>query len=835
MDGVPKILAALDDYELRHLPTHLAGGDLDDDLHGLLALASESPKGLQNAWFAAKEAIGDDQGYTADIALAAQRAAEKAASAVAAGKPAVEVGLELRYALMSAARVTMTEDLPGEFLVEMVKAGRWSAAYALANARRHQDAHTRGRALALLSDLLGGGERRRALEDGLASAAELDPDAQDDKLENERTDVLVLLAARLPDDLLPRAFSLAREIENTSGRCRSLSALARRLDNSEQRTVVREILGSFDSGAASASSAFELLGDIVSDDLGEELVEKARSIGHPYQRCAALVTILDRLSPAARSAVIDEIKAESGLDHDQRLQLLARAGRHLTQEQVREVVAAIPSVSWDSARLELWAALLPVIPAEERAAAFEAAMRDADGIDPEGHQYAVESVATILPCVPPGERRDSLLAAGLNALADTQPNAKQQVLARLTPFLVPGLLDSALESVRSTFEREEYFWSLNARVLIAFGKVDRKALGPGGLARILKRARQMKSSENQQYVLEAAARSGVAPLQTEGASVTAASDAAHSPKRTSVVKRWAAKLPRRSAGEPSTLLARWRETENSSILDVLASRLKTDLGRDAIEVARSGGDLFRTGRLLTQLVGYLNRQDQEMTADAILALGERPAAIFADSIVDIISADRVAAAVATAQGFADRIEGAQLVSRLMRRLEGSDAERALDFMIDAAEPEEEYRDMLSWYAELFCNRLSPAQAARIEGIARLRNSPEREFDTLLALLPRRRGAEGHECLMEMLWVAWRISSYSDRRDRIAKIMSEFVSFPRAELLNMWRAMLRKLSMRRREEALADLAALAPVVSTLGGSGAVRESVRAIGDVSTWWP
>ena len=179
MHGVPQILAGLNEYELRHLPNHLASGELDNDLNALLALGAESTDSVCNAWFAAKEAIGDAEGYATDVALAARTAKGKVAAAVAAGRAAPEIGLEVRYVLIGSALTSLTVNPPGEFLVELVKQGRWSAGQALANVRRQPNAHTRGRALAMLSDLVGAAEQRKALQQSLASVAELAPDSRE--------------------------------------------------------------------------------------------------------------------------------------------------------------------------------------------------------------------------------------------------------------------------------------------------------------------------------------------------------------------------------------------------------------------------------------------------------------------------------------------------------------------------------------------------------------------------------------------------------------------------------------------------------------------------------
>lgn len=294
-------LAALDCYELRHLPAHLAAGNLDNDLHALMALDAAASNGRTNAWFAAKEAIGDAPGYSNDIALAAQAAATKAVAAVAAGHTGVEVGLMVRYALVGAALTTLAVNLPGEFLVELVRHERWSPEYALANARRQSDAWARGRALALLSDVAAPPEQRRALEDALASVAEIAPNASDPwHLANERAGVLVLLAERLPADLIPTAFTQAREITVTSGRCRALAALARRVDEDEKRAVLQEVVDAFEHDVGSGSLPFELLATNVSDDLLPDVIAAARAVPHPYQRSEALVA-LSRSSSSSHS------------------------------------------------------------------------------------------------------------------------------------------------------------------------------------------------------------------------------------------------------------------------------------------------------------------------------------------------------------------------------------------------------------------------------------------------------------------------------------------------------------------------------------------------------
>jgi hypothetical protein len=116
----PPVLSSFNDDELRHLVSHLVGCDRHEDLHALLTLDA-APDSAENAWFAAKEAIGDGQGYLDDIQQAARVAADGTAAAIHAGHAAAEVGLEIRYTLIRASLTTLAVNLPGEFLVQLVE------------------------------------------------------------------------------------------------------------------------------------------------------------------------------------------------------------------------------------------------------------------------------------------------------------------------------------------------------------------------------------------------------------------------------------------------------------------------------------------------------------------------------------------------------------------------------------------------------------------------------------------------------------------------------------------------------------------------------------------
>ena len=141
-------LIALDTYELRHLAEHLAAARRAGELHRLLALEWAEPRtvppassGLSrlpgrrpsppapaivhNAWYAAKERIGEIDGFVADLNRAAGLAAGTAESGLARdGLP--DIGLEVRYAVERSSVSSVATALPPRLLGELANRGGWS-------------------------------------------------------------------------------------------------------------------------------------------------------------------------------------------------------------------------------------------------------------------------------------------------------------------------------------------------------------------------------------------------------------------------------------------------------------------------------------------------------------------------------------------------------------------------------------------------------------------------------------------------------------------------------------------------------------------------------------
>jgi NB-ARC domain-containing protein len=122
-----------DGYVHAHLLGHLEKSGRIADLHALLS--SEMPDG-RNGWFEARDRLSQVGGYLEDVARAWNLAASAAAARLAAGQPAPEVALEVRYALITATVLSMGGNIPPALAVRLLQEKIWSPEQALAYSRR---------------------------------------------------------------------------------------------------------------------------------------------------------------------------------------------------------------------------------------------------------------------------------------------------------------------------------------------------------------------------------------------------------------------------------------------------------------------------------------------------------------------------------------------------------------------------------------------------------------------------------------------------------------------------------------------------------------------------
>ncbi len=91
-----------------------------------------------------------------------------------------------------------------------------------------------------------------------------------------------------------------------------------------------------------------------------------------------------------------------------------------------------------------------------------------------------------------------------------------------------------------------------------------------------------------------------------------------------------------------------------------------------------------------------------------------------------------------------------------------------------------------------------------------------------------------ELLPEALAVAREIRDKSNRAETLSGLAQKLLQIQKTQLFSLWRDTLHILSLHTRPNLLADINALTPVIFTLGGQEAVKNTASAIQDVSRWW-
>ncbi|MEV1120272.1 hypothetical protein AB0I91_34930 [Actinosynnema sp. NPDC049800] len=157
-------------YALRNLAYHLASAGRVAELHDLVSCERTSERGVRNVWFDAHDHMGTVDRYLADVSRARRHAEAETDRGLAAGRVVPSIGLELRYALITAGVTSFVANIPIPLLVALVKAGSWTTARALACVRQLQTPGEKVFALAALLPHLSGSSAADVLAQALTAA-----------------------------------------------------------------------------------------------------------------------------------------------------------------------------------------------------------------------------------------------------------------------------------------------------------------------------------------------------------------------------------------------------------------------------------------------------------------------------------------------------------------------------------------------------------------------------------------------------------------------------------------------------------------------------------------
>jgi tetratricopeptide (TPR) repeat protein len=504
----------LDGYGLWHLAEHLERAGRIDDLHRLLRLerrdgGETGPARTQNAWYAARERVGQTEGYMNDLSRAARLVQLVDRPDVWPSRDTTRIGPAIRYALMSTSLNNLARNIPPDLIVALVEKRVWLASQGLAYARALSP-EGKVHALIGISSRLDDHEKRMVLQEALDAARGIGQ-------EPHRSGALAALAPRLAEaGRLEQALQVAREIRDAVTRAATLAELgqvedaldvARGIAFEWARADALVGLAPYLAEAGRLEQAVDVARRIRLDwtrartlaALGqvEEALDVARGIGDEWSRAGALRELAPYLAEAGRLEQALQV-ARGVRDDGDRANALAELG------EVEEALDVARGISHEGARARTLASLAPylaeagrvealdvargIVDEEARANALaelgevEEALDVARGIGDEWSR--ARTLVKLVPRLTEAGRVERALELA-RGIGDEW--ARAGALAELAPRLAQaGRLEQALELVR----RIDHDW-VRARALVELGWLEEALQAARGIGDEEARARAL--------------------------------------------------------------------------------------------------------------------------------------------------------------------------------------------------------------------------------------------------------------------------------------------------------------------------------------------------------
>ncbi len=295
--------------------------------------------------------------------------------------------------------------------------------------------------------------------------------------------------------------------------------------------------------------------------------------------------------------------------------------------------------------------------------------------------------------------------------------------------------------------------------------------------------------------------------------------------RAYALRSLADKLPRELLLEALTAVREIQdERHRADALSSLANKLSPELLPETLAAAREIQDEYNRADALSSLADKVPR---ELLPEALAAAREIQDEFYRayalSSLVAKLPRELLPEALAAAREIQDESDRADALRSLAVKL----PELLPEALAAAREIQDKYNraEALRFLAAKLPELLPEALAAARE----IQDESDRAdaLRILAAKLPP-------ELLPEALAAAREIQDESERADALRSLADKLLQVQKTPLFSLWRDTLHILSVYTRPNLLSDIRALTPVLFTLGGKQAVKDTADAIQDVSRWW-
>jgi hypothetical protein len=332
-------------YGLHFLARHLVDANLVKELQALLSVETSNQR---NAWFDAKNRIGDVAGFLADVALAWQHAEDE----YNCHQDPLTLGLQCRYALIISSINSLASGIQPALFSACLEAQIWTPLQAIAYARRIPVARQRIAALACLSPLLPPSLKEQASEEIVSLFSE-SPESYSRGYEIAR--FAQQLSAPFLYRLLVKVLGLSDSLYLAV-----IEGIASQLSEQQLREVLSTIWMIRDR--AKRSEAIANIAPHLSEILLQEILARIRI--EPEEQWEVLEPLVSRYSERLAGdafAIIRLIKQQDTLSD-----ALIKFTPYLPEDfmpKVHEIASQIKNDSW---RVEILKVLSQHAPAEQK-------------------------------------------------------------------------------------------------------------------------------------------------------------------------------------------------------------------------------------------------------------------------------------------------------------------------------------------------------------------------------------------------------------------------------------------------------------------------------------
>jgi tetratricopeptide (TPR) repeat protein len=475
-EGLPRLrdeegqkLRDLDNgYGLRYLAAHLKGANRATDLHRLVQLdweykveVADSRPGLrgwldrlrgkpcvhhqcwyENTWYTAKEAGGDIGGYIADVDRAWKLAEARDGDTDIGDVTGLRIeglGLQLRYALITASINSLAQRIPPKLIIALVKKGVWDPAQGYAIASQVPDAGQRTEALLGLVAYMSKKDEAQTLRHAIAAARAI-------RDEMARAEALTELAPQLAGLRYPReALDTARAIRCKQLQVQTLAYLALLLAElgylDDAQEAAQSILDSDDRGQA----LWELAARLVKLGYPDKALAVVRAIPDQDERVQALAKLVIQLPDPMREGILQEVLSAVRLIRWNKPRVMALVGlaQFLPEELLQDALAIAQDIRCPADKADAVVGIAPYLPEPLLQQALISVHRIIYPCE------RAEALARLAPNLPESQAASVLQEALATARAIEDAGDRKRALVRLASHLDDPLRSEILGEVQT--------------------------------------------------------------------------------------------------------------------------------------------------------------------------------------------------------------------------------------------------------------------------------------------------------------------------------------------------------------------------------------------------